>query len=130
MQAKITELEAKIPALRAQAERLRRILRERAAILYRTTGPWSKENALPLNPSLKAVRAQHLADAAAKSDDATKEQLELVADQLTKTKEELAGQQHQLAAQQAELARVEKELAGQQAELDRRVAAANEGCGG
>lgn len=125
VQAKITELEAQIPALRAEAERLRRTLRERAAILYRTTGPWSPENALPLNPSLRAVRAQHLADAAAKADDALKEQLELVADQLTKTKEELASQQQQLAAQQAELARVESNLASQQAELDRRVAAAN-----
>jgi hypothetical protein len=125
VQARIVEVEAQIPVLKAEAARLRRILRERAAILYRTTGPWSPENAIPLNPSLKSVRQRHLANAAAKVDDATKEQLETVAAQLTTLKDELAVQHQQLAAQQTELVQIEAELVAQQAELDRRVAAAN-----
>src|SRR5262245_33952580 len=71
VQARIAELEAQIPALRAEAKRLRHIVRQRAAALYRSTGPLSKYNSLPLNPSLRAVRLQHLTSAAAKQDDDT-----------------------------------------------------------
>lgn len=125
VQTRIAELEAQIPALRAEAARLRRIVRHRAASLYKSTGPLSKYNALPLNPSLRAVRRQHLTDAAAKQDDDTMDQLEAVAVQLEATKQELSTQQAQLAQQQAQLAQVEAQLVSQQAELDRRVAVAN-----
>jgi Mannosyl-glycoprotein endo-beta-N-acetylglucosaminidase len=125
VQAKIADLTARIPALRAEAERLRGIVRQRAAVLYRTTGPWSKESAIPLNPSLAAVRRKRLADAAAKKDDDTMAQLKASADQLTQVQADLAVQQTELARQQAELATVESQLASEQAELGRRVEVAN-----
>lgn len=125
VQTRIAELEAQIPALRAQAAELRRIVRHRAASLYKSTGALSKYNALPLNPSLRAVRRQRLADAAAKQDDAAMDELEAIAVQLEATKTELATQQATLAAEQAELAQVEAELASQQDEFQRRVTIAN-----
>jgi len=125
VQARITELEAQIPALRAEAARLRKIVRQRAAALYRTTGPLSTNNAIPLNPSLEAARRQHLTDAAAKQDDATMTELKAVATQLEQTKVDLGTQQQALAQQQAELAQVEATLQSEQAELTRRVQIAN-----
>jgi peptidoglycan hydrolase CwlO-like protein len=124
VQAKIAEITAQIPLLRAEAARLRAIVRDRAAALYRTTGPWSKDS-IPLNPSLADVRRQHLTDAAAKHDDDVMDQLHATADQLTQLKDSLAVQQAELAKQQAELAQVEAQLASEQAELTRRVATAN-----
>ncbi len=125
VQTHIAELEAQIPALRAEVKRLRVMVRERAASLYKGTGPNSKFNALPLNPTLEALRRQRLTEAAAKQDDTTMDQLEETAAQLEATKKELAGQQEQLAVEQAALAQVESELLAQQAEFDRRVAVAN-----
>jgi peptidoglycan hydrolase CwlO-like protein len=124
VQAKITEITAQIPLIKAEAARLRAIVRDRAAALYRTTGPWSKES-IPLESSLAAVRRQHLTDAAAKADDAVMDQLRATADQLTKLKDQLAVQQQDLAQQQAQLAQVEAQLSAEQAELSRRVATAN-----
>lgn len=124
-QAKIAELTIKIPALRAEAARLRAIVRQRAAALYRTSGPWTKEEAIPLNPSLEAVRRQHLTDAAAHHDDAIMTELRATANELAQVKAALAVQQTELERQQAELAQIETQLASQQAELARRVASAN-----
>jgi len=124
-QAKIAELTVKIPALRAQAARLRAIVRQRAAALYRTSGPWSKEQAIPLNPSLAAVRREHLTDAAARHDDTVMTELRATADELARLKEALAAQQQELERQQAELAQIEAQLASEQAELARRVQSAN-----
>jgi hypothetical protein len=125
VQARVAEIEAQIPALKAEVSRLRRIVRRRAAALYRNSGPANKENAIPLNPSLAAVRRQRLTDAAAKQDDATMAQLDAAAAQLAAIKEELAVQQGVLAEQQEQLAATEQQLVAQQAELDRRVAVAN-----
>ncbi|MSO79474.1 MAG: hypothetical protein EXQ79_07680 [Acidimicrobiia bacterium] len=125
VQAHIAELEAQIPALRAEVKRLRAMVRERAAALYKGTGPNSKFNALPLNPTLEALRRQRLTEAAAKQDDDTMDQLEETAALLEVTKEELATQQEQLTVEQAALAEVESELVAQQGEFDRRVAVAN-----
>jgi peptidoglycan hydrolase CwlO-like protein len=124
-QAKIAELTIKIPALRAEAARLRSIVRQRAAALYRTSGPWSKEQAIPLNPSLEAVRRQHLTDAAAQHDDAIMTELRANANELAQLKTALAVQQEALAQQQAQLAQIEVQLASEQAELARRVSSAN-----
>ncbi|MEX0665922.1 MAG: glucosaminidase domain-containing protein [Acidimicrobiia bacterium] len=125
VQAHVAEIEAQIPALKAEVKRLRRIVRHRAAALYRNSGPTNKENAIPLNPSLQAVRHQRLTDAAAKQDDATMDQLDAAVAQLAATKQELAAQQGVLAQQQQQLGETEAQLASQQAELDRRVAIAN-----
>ena len=125
VQTRIAKLEAQIPVLKAEARRLRRILRERAAILYRTSGPYTPEESFPLNPSMKTVRAQRLGDAAAKSDETTRQKLKAIAKQMEKNKEELGVQRTQLAQQRAALAKLEDELQFQQAELKRRVDIAN-----
>ena len=125
VQARVVEIEAQIPALQAEVARLRRIVRNRAAVLYRNSGPANKENSIPLNSSLNAVRRQRLTDAAAKQDDATMDQLDEAVAQLAAIKEELAVQQGVLAQQRQELAATEAQLVAQQAELDRRVAVAN-----
>jgi peptidoglycan hydrolase CwlO-like protein len=124
-QATIAELSIKIPALRDEAERLRAIVRQRAAALYRTSGPWSKEQAIPLNPSLAAVRRQHLTDAAAQHDDTIMTELRATANELAQLKAALAVQQQELERRQAELAQIEAQLASEQAELARRVSSAN-----
>ena len=125
VQARIAELSAQIPILRAEAKRLRKIIRERAAVLYRHSGPYTPDESFPLNPSLRTVRAQRLGDAAAKSDDDTMQQLKAIAAQLEETKRQLADEQTRLGQEQAQLAQLEQQLAAQQAELDRRVAIAN-----
>lgn len=125
VQARIAEIEAQIPALQAEVRRLRKLLRQRAAALYRNSGPAEQENAVPLNPSLEAVRREKLTDAAAKQDKSTMEQLDAAAEQLARVREELAAQQASLTQQQQQLAQAEAGLASQQAELDRRVAIAN-----
>jgi hypothetical protein len=112
--------------LRAEARRLRKLIRERAAVLYRHSGPYTPDEAFPLNPSLRNVRAKHLGDAAAKSDEDNRQKLEAIAKQLEVKKQELAQQQTELAKQQASLAKLKDELVFEQAELQRRVAIANE----
>ena len=125
VQARIVEIEAQIPALQAEVRRLRQLLRQRAAALYRNSGPAEEENAVPLNPSLEAVRREKLTDAAAKQDKSTMDQLDAAVEQLARVREELSAQQATLTQQQQQLAQVEAGLASQQAELDRRVAIAN-----
>jgi peptidoglycan hydrolase CwlO-like protein len=126
VQARIAEIEAQIPALQAEVRRLRKIVRQRAAALYRSSGPAESENAIPLNPSLDAVRAQRLADAAAKQDKRMMDELDAAVAQLAIVKQDLATQQAALAQQQQQLVQTEAQLAAQQAELDRRVAIANQ----
>jgi hypothetical protein len=126
VQARITEIEAQIPVLRAQAKKLRKQIRKRAAELYRNSGPYSAENALPLNPTINAARAKHLTDLVQQRDDELKEKLKTIARQLDESKEQLTVEKARLAEQGKKLVSIEADLAAQQAELDRRVEIANQ----
>jgi hypothetical protein len=124
VQAKIADLNARIPVLQAQADQLRSYVRQRAAILYRSTGPYATTND-PFDLSTKTLRRRQLANALAKHDEDVITQLNATVEQLTAAKADLGHQQDDLARQQAEANQIAAGLAAQQAELDRRVGAAN-----
>jgi Mannosyl-glycoprotein endo-beta-N-acetylglucosaminidase len=126
VRARVAEIEAQIPVLQAQQRELRRQLRERAAILYRTTGPLSPYEALPIEPSLESVRRRHLADAAARQDHATEEALRENEAQLEALRADLQVQQEELARQRAELEAVQAQVEAAQREMEARVAKANQ----
>jgi len=126
VQAHIAQIEAQIPVLRAKARQLKKEIRERAAVLYRHSGPYTPDETFSLNPTMRTVRAKHLGDAAAKSDEDTRQQLKAIAKALEAKKQELAQQQAELAKQQAQLAKIQNELTFEQAELNKRVQIANE----
>jgi multidrug efflux pump subunit AcrA (membrane-fusion protein) len=125
VQAQVAELQIKIPALRAHAEQLRTVLRERAAALYSSGGPAAVYGPLAVVPSLQQARRKILADAAARHDDQMVTELENTATQLDAAERQLEAEQADLAVQQAELAQLQAQLQAQQADVDRRVAAAN-----
>jgi len=125
VQAEVADLQIRIPALRAHADQLRQVLRERAAALYSSGGPAALYGPLAVVPSLKSARRKILADAAARHDDQTVTDLETTAAQLDAAEQQLQAEQTDLAKQQAELAQLQAQLESQQAEVDRRVASAN-----
>lgn len=125
VQASIADLQVKIPALRAHADQLRQVLRERAAALYSSGGPAAVYGPLSVAPSLKHARRKILADAAARHDDNMVRELENTAAQLDAAEQQLQIEQADLAKQQAELAQLQAQLESQQAEVNQRVAAAN-----
>ena len=121
----MARLEIEIPRLRARAEHLREMIRQRAAALYSNGGPAAVYGPIAIVPSLRAARRRVLADAAARRDDQIMTELEALAGQLARAEEQLRTEQAALAQEQGELAALETQLSSQQAELDRRVAAAN-----
>ena len=125
VQASIADLAVKIPALRAHAEELRQVLRERAAALYSSGGPAAVYGPLSVAPSMEHARRKILADAAARHDDNVVTELENTAAQLDAAEQQLQAEQADLATQQAELALLQAQLEAQQVEVDRRVSAAN-----
>ena len=132
VQAQITAVQQQIVAaqqqviqLRAEVKHLRKVVRVRAAALYRNGGPATDDAAIPDDISLRSVRRQRLTAAASKFDDNTMKQLDATVTQLKETEKQLAVEQQQLAVQQQQLATIEAQLVSQQAELDRRVAIAN-----
>jgi peptidoglycan hydrolase CwlO-like protein len=125
VQAGIADLQVKIPALRAHADELRRVLRERAAALYSSGGPAAVYGPLSVAPSLEHARRKILADAAARHDDNLVTELENTAAQLDAAEQQLQTEQADLARQQADLAQLQAQLVSQQVEVDRRVATAN-----
>ena len=125
VQAEVADLQIRIPALRAHADQMRQVLRERAAALYSSGGPAALYGPLAVVPSLKSARRKILADAAARHDDQMVTDLENTAAQLDAAERQLQAEQADLATQQAELAQLQAQLEARQAEVNRRVAAAN-----
>ena len=124
VKARVADLAARIPALQAQVDQLRSTVRSRAAVLYRSAGPYAAD-ANPLDLTTKGIRRKQLAEAIAKHDQETIVALNAAVDQLTAAKADLARQQDDLDAQQAALNQVAAQQASQQADLDAKVAAAN-----
>ena len=125
VQAEVADLQIRIPALRAHADEMRQVLRERAAALYSSGGPAALYGPLAVVPSLKSARRKILADAAARHDDQMVTELETTAAQLDVAEQQLQAEQTDLATQQAELAQLQAQLESRQAEVNRRVASAN-----
>ena len=125
VQAEVADLQIRIPALRAHADEMRQVLRERAAALYSSGGPAALYGPLAVVPSLKSARRKILADAAARHDDQMVTELETTAAQLDAAEQQLQAEQTDLATQQAELAQLQAQLESRQAEVNRRVASAN-----
>jgi peptidoglycan hydrolase CwlO-like protein len=125
VQAQVADLQIKIPALRAHAEEMRGVLRQRAAALYSSGGPAALYGPLSVVPSMKNARRKILADAAARADDQMVDELEATAAQLDAAEQQLQVEQAALVQQQAELVQLQAQLQAQQGEMDRRVAAAN-----
>jgi peptidoglycan hydrolase CwlO-like protein len=124
-QARVAQLEAQIPLLRAQEAQLRRLLQQRAAALYASSGPLGHENPLIPDPTLTAVRKKVLANAAAKRDHQNADQLAALQTQLAQSEAELKTQQTSLQQQSAQLDQLAAQLQSQQALMNQRVADAN-----
>jgi predicted nucleic acid-binding Zn-ribbon protein len=125
VKAQIADIEAKIPVLRAKQADLRKKLRNRAAALYANGGPLLGPGDVPLEPSIKAVRRQQLADAAAKQDTDTRKALKATEGELKKLKVDLGVKQDQLTQQRADLQQLQGQLEQRQVEMNARVAEAN-----
>jgi peptidoglycan hydrolase CwlO-like protein len=124
-QARIAQLEAQIPQLRAQETQLRRVLQQRAAALYASSGPLGHYDPLIPDPTLTEVRRKVLANAAAKRDHQNADQLAALQIQLAQGEAELKTEQTTLAQQSAQLDQLAAQLQAQQALMNQRVADAN-----
>jgi peptidoglycan hydrolase CwlO-like protein len=124
-QTRITQLEAQIPLLQAQEAQLRRLLQQRAAALYASSGPLGGYDTLIPDPSLTAMRRKVLANAAAKRDHQNADQLAALETQLAQTEAEVKTQQTTLAQQSAQLDQLAAQLQAQQTLMNQRVADAN-----
>jgi peptidoglycan hydrolase CwlO-like protein len=124
-QARIAQLQAQIPVLEAQEAQLRRVLQQRAAALYASSGPLGHYDTLIPDPSLTQVRRKVLANAAAKRDHQNADQLAALQVQLAQSEAELKTQQTTLAQQSAQLNQLAAQLQSQQALMNQRVADAN-----
>jgi peptidoglycan hydrolase CwlO-like protein len=124
-QARIAQLEAQIPVLKAREAGLRQVLMQRAAALYAAHGPLGSYDALIPDPSLEQARRKVLANDAAKRDHQNADQLAATANQLAQAEAEVQRQQSSLQQEQAQLDQLAAQLKVEQAAMDQRVADAN-----
>lgn len=124
-QARIAQLEAQIPVLRAQEAQLRKVLQQRAAAIYVSSGPLGHYESVIPDPTLTYVRRKVLANAAAKRDHQNADQLAALQVQLNQSETELKTEQTSLAQQSAQLNQLAAQLQSQQALMNQRVSDAN-----
>ncbi|HSO97140.1 MAG TPA: glucosaminidase domain-containing protein [Acidimicrobiia bacterium] len=124
-QARIAQLEAQIPIIRAQEAQLRKVLQQRAAAIYVSSGPLGHYESVLPDPTLTYVRRKVLANAAAKRDHQNADQLAALQVQLAQSESELKTEQTSLAQQSAQLDQLAAQLQSQQALMNQRVSDAN-----
>jgi len=118
-EAEIARLEREIPALRARAVELRRIVRERAVDLYMQGGP-----SIPIAEMVDTKHAMEIARALTLSSSAAAADRELAVE-LTRTAEKLTRDQARLQELKVLQDQVVQQLASQRAALDRALADSN-----
>ena len=118
-EAEIARLEIEIPALRARAAELRRIVRERAVDLYKQGGP-----SVPISEMVDTSRAIDVARAMTLTSSAATADRE-AATELTRTAEKLTRDEARLRELKALQDQIVQQLASQRAALDRALADAN-----
>ena len=118
LEAEIAKAEVEIPALRAHADELRRIMRERAVRLYMRSATPKLESVVSTDNVVDAARAAHLTDAIGTHD---KE----VAAELQATARELEERQVSLRAQREDLERTIESLEPLRELLAKRLEHAN-----
>jgi peptidoglycan hydrolase CwlO-like protein len=124
-QTRIAQLQAQIPVLEAQEAQLRKVLQQRAAALYASSGPLGHYDTLIPDPDLTQVRRKVLANAAAKRDHQNADLLAALQVQVAQTEAQLKTEQASLAQQGAQLNQLAAQLQSQQALMNQRVADAN-----
>jgi murein DD-endopeptidase MepM/ murein hydrolase activator NlpD len=103
--AEIAEAEAKIPALKAKADELRELVKERAAQLYVRNGAANRfESTMDAESTEDGLRAAHLTDTIGAADLNTATELKETAAKLTAREAELRDQRAQLGKTLADLA--------------------------
>jgi peptidoglycan hydrolase CwlO-like protein len=123
--ARIAELQAQLPVLKAQEDELRRVLRQRAVALYTSHGPLGHYDAYVPDPSLDQARRRVLAEDAARLDHVHADQLAAIQVQLAQAETQLQHEQTALEAERAQLDQLAVQAAAEQAVMNQRVADAN-----
>jgi peptidoglycan hydrolase CwlO-like protein len=125
-QAKIAQVQAQIPLLKAEEAKLRLTLQQRAAALYVSNGPLGGYDSFLPDPSLAQASRQVLANDAARRDHKNAQTLAAIAVQLAQNEQTLQAQQASLQQSQAQLNQLAAQEQVQQALMTQRVAAANQ----
>lgn len=124
-QAKIAQVQAEIPILKAAEVKLRLTLEQRAAAVYVSNGPLGGYDSVLPDPSLQSASRQVLANDAARQDHKNAQTLAALQALLAQNEQTLQAQQASLQQSEAQLNQLAAQEQVQQALMNQRVAAAN-----